>query len=325
MLNSKSSETWQSRLVPFGMNHRSSPHPYRDLLGVVWENKWHLPYAWNILQRGVCDGCSLGSHGLRDPVVGGLHLCMSRLKLLRLNTMGALDLSVIKDVGRLQALKPEKLRSLGRLAYPMIRRRPDRGFAPIGWPEAFEIICRAIHDSLPHELGLCAASCGVSTEVYYVFQKLARVLGTNNIGMSSRPDYAGAVFGLKTTLGAGAPTCSLSDLIDTDLLVILGPELENNHQLTITKYLHYARKRGTRIVIVKSMRAPRGESARSPALASAAVFGSELGDNIVFELRVGGEIAFINGVLKALIAWNRIDREFVARHTRGFDQLPTAL
>lgn len=324
MLNIKSNDAWRSRPVPFGMNDRSTLRPYRDMLSAVWGNKRHLPYAWNILRRGVCDGCSLGSYGLRDSVVGGLHLCMNRFKLLRLNTMGALDLSVIKDAGRLQALKPERLRLLGRLAYPMIRRRHDRGFAQIGWAEAFEIICRAIHDSLPHELGFCASSCGITNEGYYVFQKLARVLGTNNIGLSSRPCHAGGIFGLKTTLGAGTPTCSLSDFIDTDLLVILSSEMAHN-QLAIAKYLRYARKKGTRIIEVKSAREPRVEPSAPTLSPSPAVSGSALNDHIVFELRVGGEIAFINGVLKALIARNGIDREFVAHHTDGFDQLATAL
>ncbi len=324
MLSIKSNDTWLSRLVRFGMNHRSNPHPYRDLLGALWENKRDLPYAWNILKRGVCDGCSLGSDGLRDNVVGGLHLCTNRFKSLRLHTMGALERSVIKDVSRLQALKPEKLSSLGRLAYPLIRRRNDRGFAQIAWPEAFEIICHAIHDTPPHELGFCAASRGVTNEAYYVFQKLARVLGTNNLGLSSSLCHADGVSGLKTTLGVDAPTCSLSDLIDTDLLVILDPDLAKK-QFAMTKFLHYARKRGTRIIVVKSVREPGLEPSGSPSLPSGAVLGSKFIDDIFFELRVGGEIAFINGVLKALIEWNRIDREFVARHTYGFDKLATAL
>jgi molybdopterin-dependent oxidoreductase alpha subunit len=324
MLRIKSNDAWLSRLVPFGMNHRSDPHPYRDLLGAVWENKRELSYAWSILKRGVCDGCSLGSYGLHDTVIGGLHLCANRLKLLRLNTMGALAPSAIKDVRRLQALKPEKLRFLGRLAYPMIRWRNDRGFAQIAWPEAFEIIRRAIHDTPPHELGFCAPSCGVTNEVYYVFQKLARALGTNNIGLSSPPCHTNGVSGLKTTLGVGAPTCSLSDLIDTDLLVILDADLANK-QFAITKYLKYARKRGTRIIVVKSVREPGLESSGSLSLPSGAAFGSKLVGDIFFDLRVGGEIAFINGVLKTLMEWNRIDREFVARHTNGFDKLASAL
>ncbi len=306
------------------MNQRSNPHPYRNLLGAVWENKRHLPYAWNILKRGVCDGCSLGSPGLRDNLVGGLHVCTGRSKSLRLNTMGALAPSAIKDVRRLQALKPEKLCFLGRLAYPMIRWKNDRGFAQIAWPEAFEIIRRAIHDTPPHELGFCAAPCGVTNEVYYAFQKLARSLGTNNIGLSSPPWHSNSVTGLKTTLGVGAPTCSLSDFIDTDLLVILDQDLLNN-QFVIKKFLQYARKRGTRIIVMKSAPGLGCEFSGPPLVLSGAGLGSKLMDDIFFDLREGGEIAFINGVLKSLIERNRIDRDFVARHTNGFDKLATAL
>ncbi len=320
----KSNDTWLSRLVPFGVDHWTSSHPYRHLLGVIWENKRDLSYAWNILTRGVCDGCSFGSHGLRDNVVGGLHLCMNRFEALRLNTMGALHSSVLKDVARLQALKPEKLRFLGRLAYPMIRWKNDRGFAPISWSEAFEIICRVIHDTPPHELGFCAAPFGITNEGYYVFQKLARALGTNNIGISSPRCDADGISGLKATLGVGAPTCSLSDCIDTDLLVIVDPELVNK-PFPMTKVLRLARKRGTRIVVVKSVRECGTEASAASSLPSDAAPGSKIIDDISFELQISGEIAFINGVLKVLIERNRIDREFVARHTSGFDKLAAAL
>ena len=98
-----------------------------------------------------------------------------------------------------------------------------------------------------------ATSSGLTNEVYYVFQKLARVLGTNNVDLCSRLCHAASVSGLKSTLGYGAPTCSLSDFIGTDLLVIFGSDLANNQPVT-TKYMHYAKKAGTRIVVVNPMR-----------------------------------------------------------------------
>jgi molybdopterin-dependent oxidoreductase alpha subunit len=317
MLNNKSKDTWLSRLAPLaGVNGT-------EILGVIWENKRELPYAWSILTRGVCDGCSLGSYGLRDTALGGLHLCASRFKSLRLNTIGPLKLSAVKDVGRLQTLSLKKLRSLGRLPHPMIRRKNDRGFSQITWGEAFEIIGNAIHDTAPHELGFCAASRGITNEVYYVFQKLARALGTNNIDLCSPPYHAAGVSGLQATLGAGASTCSLSDLIDTDLLVILEPDLAAKQPAT-TKYLHYARKRGTRVVVVKPMREPELLESCSASGPLSPGFGTKLIDDC-FNVRLGGEIAFINGVLKALIGWRRVDHEFVARHTRAFDTMATAL
>ena len=56
---------------------------------IAWENRDQLPFAWRILKRGVCDGCALGTTGMRDWTIDGTHLCMVRLELMRLNTMPA--------------------------------------------------------------------------------------------------------------------------------------------------------------------------------------------------------------------------------------------
>ena len=319
----RSNDSWLSRLVPFGLVGQTKPRHYREMLGVVWENKTELPYAWNILKHGVCDGCSLGPNGLRDNVMDGVHLCMTRLKLLKLNTMGALDMSATKNIDTLRGLGPEKLRSLGRLSYPMMRRAGDPGFSRVSWDDAINIVTQAIRSTPSHRLGFFATSRGLTNEVYYVFQKLARVLGTNNVDLCSRLCHAASVSGLKATLGIGASTCSLSDFIGTQLLVIFGADLANNHPLT-TKYMHYAKKQGTRIVVVNPMREYGLERYWVPSVASSALFGTKLMDDF-FQVRVGGDIAFINGVVKTLIALNRIDQEFIAKRTTGYEELKAAL
>ena len=319
----RSNDSLLSRLVPFGLVGQTKPHHYREVLGVLWENKTELPYAWNILKHGVCDGCSLGPYGLRDSVMDGIHLCTTRLKLLKLNTMGALDMSATRDINALRALAPEKLRSLGRLSYPMIRREGEPGFSRVSWDDAFNLITKAIRSTASHRLGFFATSRGLTNEVYYVFQKLARALGTNNIDLCSRLCHAASVSGLKETLGIGAPTCSLSDFIGTQLLVIFGSNLANNQPVT-TKYMHYAKKHGTRIAVVNPMREYGLERYWVPSVASSALFGTKLMDEF-FQVRVGGDIAFINGVIKTLIALNRVDQEFIAKRTTGYEDLKAAL
>ena len=323
MANLESNDTLLSRLIPFGLVGQTKPRHYREMLGVLWENRTELPYAWNILKHGVCDGCSLGPYGLRDNVLDGIHLCMTRLKLLKLNTMGPLNPSVMRDVSRLKKFDQERLRLLGRLPCPMIRRSTDRGFSRIEWEEAFDLIAKTIHDTAPHQMGFFATSRGLTNEVYYVFQKLARVLGTNNVDLASRLCHAASVAGLKATLGIGAPTCSLSDFIGTDLLVIFGSDLANNQPVT-TKYMHFAKKQGTRIVVVNPMREYGLERYWVPSVASSALFGTKLMDDF-FQVRVGGDIAFINGVMKVLIASDQLDHEFIDEHTAGLDQLKAAL
>lgn len=323
MAGEKSNDTWLSRLLPSGLVGQTKPQHYREMLGVLWENRTELSYAWKILNHGVCDGCSLGPYGLRDNVLDGVHLCLTRLKLLRLNTMSELNMSVLRDAARLQKLKPEKLRSLGRLPCPMIRRRGDPGFSRITWNEAFDAVCKAIRNTPPHEMVFFATSRSLTNEVYYVFQKLARALGTNNVGLCSSLCHAATVSGLKSTLGVGAPTGSLSDFIGTDLLVIFGSDFANNEPV-MTKYMHYARKQRTRIVVINPARGLEPERYWAPSVWSSGLFGTRLMDDF-FQVRAGGDIAFINGALKALIAADQVDRDFIAKHTRRFETLKHAL
>src|SRR3954465_5427032 len=104
------------------------PNHYADMAKVVWQNRKHLPYAWRILSKGVCDGCALGVAGFHDWTLSGVHLCTTRLNLLRTNTIGALDHSLLADVAPLKALRNRELRDLGRLAHPMVRRAGEPGF-----------------------------------------------------------------------------------------------------------------------------------------------------------------------------------------------------
>src|SRR5436190_13749003 len=122
----------------FGFGEQK-PHHYREMAKIAWENRDQLPFAWRILNDGVCDGCALGTSGLSDWTVDGVHLCMVRLELMRLNTAPALDPkqltdvdSLVADLRRGNAEDPahlsQRLRAFGRLAEPMIRRHGEPGF-----------------------------------------------------------------------------------------------------------------------------------------------------------------------------------------------------
>src|SRR5207244_12644269 len=88
--------------VPFGLGQVKPKH-FRDMAKVVWKNRDNLPYAFKVLRRGVCDGCALGVAGFHDWTIQGVQLCMTRLNLLRLNTMPALDPRRLEDVLQLNS------------------------------------------------------------------------------------------------------------------------------------------------------------------------------------------------------------------------------
>jgi molybdopterin-dependent oxidoreductase alpha subunit len=289
------------------------------MLQVVWENRDNLPYAWRILNHGVCDGCSLGPRGLRDDVISGIHLCMTRLKLLRLNTIGPIAEERLRDLGPLRAMSNETLRQLGRLPFPMIHREGSEQLHRLSWDEAVGIIGESLRNVPGERMGFFATSRGIVNETYYAFQKAARLMGSNHVDLCARLCHAASVAGLKDTLGIPAPTCSLKDLIGADLVILLGSHLANNQPVT-TKYLCYAKRQGTRILVVNPVREPGLERYWVPSDWRSAIFGTRLMDDF-FQVAIGGDIAFLHGVLKHLVEREWWDREFVARHTTGFDEV----
>lgn len=309
-------EAGVASLVPFGLGHQK-PHHILETFEVAWENRDALPYAYRILTQGVCDGCSLGPRGLRDDVTDGLHLCTTRLKLLRLNTMPAFNEADVADIERLRRMNNRQLQSLGRIPFPLIHRRGDQGFRRISWEEALSAAGGALRETPPERQAWFATSRGITNEVYYAFTKSARLAGTNNVDLCARLCHQASVSGLKATIGVGAPTCSLKDMIGTDLLLLWGTDIANNQPVTM-KYLAHAKEAGTRIVVINPLKEKGLENYWVPSMPLSAVFGTRLMDDFI-HVNVGGDIAICLGVLKALIARGDVDREWIAAHALGWD------
>ncbi|MCL5998439.1 MAG: FdhF/YdeP family oxidoreductase [Chloroflexi bacterium] len=312
---------WVS-LIPNGIGH-IKPNHYSEMLRIAWQNRDQPLLAWRILRDGVCDGCALGTTGLHDFTMKGVHLCMVRLHLLRLNTMPALDTHVLQDVTALKRMKAGELRALGRLPYPMMRERGDAGFRRITWDQALDTIASHIRRTVPERLAFYLTSRGITNEVYYVAQKTARFLGTNNIDNAARICHSPSTVAMKQTLGVSASTCSYKDWIGSDLIIFIGSDAPNNQPVT-TKYLYYAKQQGTRIAVVNPYREPGLERYWVPSVFESALFGTRLADDF-FHVHTGGDLAFLNGVLKHLIDNNWLDERFIREHTAGFDALKAEL
>ena len=130
---------------PYGIGETEAATTTTTCSRRVWENRDNLPYAWRILRKGVCDGCALGVAGFHDWTISGVHLCTTRLNLLRVNTMGALDHALLADVdAAATAARP-------RAARPRPARPPDGaaraaspGFTQVSWDEALDLVADRI-------------------------------------------------------------------------------------------------------------------------------------------------------------------------------------
>jgi len=305
-------------LAPNGIG-QTKPNHYLEMAKVVWRNRDQLPFAYRILTQGVCDGCALGTSGVRDYTMEGVHLCMVRLDLMRLNTAPALDVTRLEDATALARMSAAELRELGRLPYPMLRRRGERGFARITWDEALEIAASRAAAVEPSRMAFYLTSRGLTNESYYVAQKVARFFGTNNVDNSARICHAPSTVAMKQSIGVAASTVSYKDWIGTDLLVFFGSNTPNNQPVT-TKYIYYAKQQGTRVAVINPYREPGLERYWVPSVAESALFGTKIADEF-FQVHTGGDRAFIAGVLKHLIEQGWTNEAFIREHTNGFEDL----
>jgi molybdopterin-dependent oxidoreductase alpha subunit len=305
-------------LAPNGVGQQK-PNHYKEMAQVAWAVKGNARKAWRILSKGVCDGCALGVAGFHDWTLDGVHLCTTRLRLLEVNCAEPFDHSVLRDVSWLQNLSSRELREMGRLAHPMRRRRGEPGFTRITWDEALDAIAAAIRTAGGERTAIYLTSRGLTNEVYYSAAKAARAMGTPHIDSAARTCHAPSTNGLKQTLGVGASTCSMRDVLESDLIVLWGTNVANN-QPVFTKYLYLARKRGARVVVVNPYLEPGLERYWVPSNVESALFGTRLCDLHV-PVRPEGDVAFANAVLQALIERGAVDKEFIAAHTEGWSEL----
>jgi len=150
-------------------------------------------------------------------------------------------------------------------------------------------------------------------------QKVARFLGTNNVDNAARLCHAPSTAAMKHALGVAATTCSYKDWYGSDLVIFCGANPAND-QPVATKYLHEAKKLGTRIVMVNPYREPGMERYWVPSTVASSVFGTPIAD-YWFPVCAGGDIAFLYGALKILIEKGRIDDEFISKFRAGFEEL----
>ena len=298
----------------FGLG-RQKPHHYREMVRIVWENRDQLPFAWRILTRGVCDGCALGTTGVRDWTLPGTHLCMVRLELMRLNTAPALDPALLGDMSTLAGRSSAALRALGRLPEPMLRRRGERGFRVVTWDEALTVAAEGVRTTHPRRLAFYLTSRGITNEVYYAAQKAARFFGTNHVDNAARLCHAASTVAMKATLGHGASTCSYADWLDADLIVLFGSNVANNQPVT-TKYLHEAKARGAQVAVVNPYREPGLARYWIPSIARSAIAGTKIADHWI-DVHTGGDLALLVGLLKAVHTFGGVDRAFVDANTSG--------
>ena len=297
------------------------PHHYREMARIAWENRDQLPFAWRILSDGVCDGCALGTSGLSDWTMPG-HAPLHGAARADAAEHGARARSVAcsRDVASLAGAHVR--RSCARSAG--CRSRCCAGAA-----SAASASSRGTRRSIasrpelravdPARAAFYLTSRGITNEVYYAAQKAARFLGTQprrqlraavprGVDRRDEGDARLRRVDLQLRRLARTPTSSCSSARTSRTT-------SRSRRSTCTTPSRTARRSPS------STRTASRASTRYwiPSIPKSALFGTALADHW-FDVHTGGDLAFLVGVLRALVEIGGVDEAFVRERTVGFDE-----
>lgn len=278
---------------------------------------------WRAMRsKNACKTCALGMGGQLGGMVNEQRsfpeVCKKSLQAMASDMQGRIEPRFFKtySLDELKGMSSRELENCGRLADPLLAGPGDTHYRVVPWDIALDHLALALKATEPERTFLYASGRS-SNEAGFILQLLGRAHGTNHVTNCSYYCHNASGVGLKDSLGGSTSTCSLEDLDKCDMIFVVGGNPASNHPRLMTKLMEVRRRGGT-VVVVNPLREVGLERFRVPSKLRSLVFGSDIASTYVQPV-IGGDIAFMVGLAKAVVERNGVDHEFIHAYTENFD------
>src|SRR5882724_6865253 len=207
-----------------------------------------------------------------------------------------------------------------RLTVPLIRKAgvskhdvaidpadPYTHFRKASWEEALSVAAGGLKRIRDRDGGKGLAGFGSakgSNEEAYLFQKLVRTgFRTNNVDHCTRLCHASSVAALLEGLGSGAVSNPVMDVLQADVVFLIGANPVVNHPVAAT-WIKNAVKNGTRLIIADPR---RSELARHASH--------------YLQFKPDTDVALLNAMMHTIVQEGLVDASFIADRTSGYQEL----
>lgn len=191
-----------------------------------------------------------------------------------------------------------------RLVQPLVKT--DGILKESSWEEALGLAAtelKRIGQSHGSDTLAVLGSPKCTNEENYLLQRLARcALGTNNIDNGSRLYSAASCQGLGWNLGSPGTTGTLENLEQSDVILVVGADPTSSAPLVGYAIKRAVKNRGARLLLV------------DPRRTKLSAFAC-----LRLKLKVGTDVALLNGLARSIVEENLLDEEFVTRRTDNFE------
>jgi molybdopterin-dependent oxidoreductase alpha subunit len=303
-------------MVPGGLSAIKSVLRYSARIG---------PFKlWQTLRsKNACKACAFGTGGqnggLHNEARRGIEICNKNIQahLSDIRPGIANQLFFEKPIAELSRLSGKQLEDLGRLVTPLHKNAGDKHYSPITYAEAIKKVAAKMRDTDP-DRSFFYASGRSSNEAAFILQLMVRLYGTNNINNCSYYCHQASGVGLTNTIGTGTATIQYSDLELADCIFVFGANPASNHPRYLKTLIH-CRRRGGQVIVVNPVKEPGMVKFASPSDWRSMLKGGEAIASVYVQPRLGGDVAFMQGICKVLIENSACDKIFIQQYCQGFE------
>ncbi|CAM3581390.1 FdhF/YdeP family oxidoreductase [Smaragdicoccus niigatensis] len=204
----------------------------------------------------------------------------------------------------------------GRLTHPTVRQPGAEHYEPISWDDAYDLIAQHLWECEPNE-AVFYTSGRTSNEAAFLYQLLARSLGTNNLPDCSNMCHESSGTALNASIGIGKGSVTIEDVETADLVIVAGQNPGTNHPRMLTT-LAAAKRNGARIIAINPLPEAGLRAFADPQkITGLAGHAQPLADDFL-QIRIGGDLALFQGLGRLLVEAGAEDREFIEQHCAGY-------
>jgi len=196
-----------------------------------------------------------------------------------------------------------------RLKTPLVRK--GETLAPATWEEAYQAIVEGLKPLSAAGGstvgGIASARC--TNEENYLFQKFLRsVLGSPNVDSVARFGYAPALEALNKAFGVAAPTDSLADIEQSDLIFALDANVTEDAHIVGLKVLHRVRNSEASLIVANPRKIKLSKFA-----------------DAYLPMKPGTAVPLANSLVNVILAEGLEDAEFIDSKVSGLEELRNAV
>jgi molybdopterin-dependent oxidoreductase alpha subunit len=274
---------------------------------------------WRAMRsKNACKTCALGmggQHGGMTNEEGRFpEFCKKSVQAMAADMSGAIRPGFFEEFtfDKLDRFSPRQLETSGRITQPLYAGPGDKGYRAITWGEAIEHIAKAMRAARPDETYFYMSGRS-SNEAGFLMQLMARVYGTNNVNNCSYFCHQASGHALAGSIGSGTGTVTLEDLDGCDLLFLFGGNPASNHPRFMRTLLDI-RRRGGKVIVANPICELGLVHFAVPSDVRSLLFGSRMSDEYL-QPHIGGDIALMYGIAKAVVALRAVDDAFIRDST----------